>query len=174
VVKIDLFSFILIFYLTTNALFFNDSTMHKIYKDKGEFNLEYQIPQIVYSTLIASGINTVINYFALTENNIISLKSIKSVVIFKRKKRFIIYKVFIYFIISFLLLLFFSFYLFCFCFIYENTKIHLIKDTVISFVLDLIYPIFFCLIPGIFRIIALKRKGKKCLYKFSQIIKEII
>ena len=148
--------------------------MHKIYKDKGEFNLTYQIPQIVYSTLIVSGINTVINYFALTENNIISLKSIESTVVNERKTKFIIYKVFIYFIISFLLLLFFSFYLCCFCFIYENTKLHLIKDTAISFCLDLIYPILLCLIPGIFRITALKRNDKKYFYKFSQIIQDII
>ena len=100
--------------------------MHKIYQDNGKFNLEYQIPQIVYSTLIVSGINTVINYFALTENDIISLKFIKSFLKFKRKKKFIVYKVYIYFIICFLLLLFFSFYLCCFCFIYENTKIHLL------------------------------------------------
>ena len=160
--------------MTTNALFFNDSTMHKIYKDNGKFNLEYQIPQIVYSTLIVSGINTIINYFALTENDIISLKSIESTAIRERKKKFTIYKVYIYFIISFLLLLFFSFYLCCFCFIYENTKIHLIKDTAISFCLDLIYPIFLCLIPGILRIIALKRNDKRYFYKFSQIIQEII
>ena len=174
IVKIDLFIFNLLFSLTANALFFNDSTMHKIYTDQGKFNLEYQIPQIVYSTLIVCGINILINYLALTENDIISLKSIQSPLIIKIKKRKIIYKVFIYFIISFLFLLFFSFYLSCFCFIYENTKFHLFKDTVISFGLDLIYPLFLCLIPGIFRRCALKKTGKNCLYKFSQIIQKFI
>ena len=76
IVKIDLFIFRLFFSLTANALFFNDSTMHKIYTEQGKFNLEYQIPQIVYSTIIVSGINILINYLALTENDIISLKSI--------------------------------------------------------------------------------------------------
>ena len=174
IVKIDLFIFILIFSLTTNALFFNDSTMHKIYKDQGKFDLEYQIPQIVYSTLIVSGINILINYLALTENDIILLKSIKLFLVIERKKRRIVYKVYLYFIFSFFLLLIFSFYLSCFCFIYENTKIHLIKDTAIGFGLDLIYPIFLCLIPGIFRRCALKKSGKNYLYKFSQIIQEFI
>ena len=174
IVKIDLFIFRLIFSLTANALFFNDSTMHKIYTAQGKFDLEYQIPQIVYSTLIVSGINILMNYLALTENDITSLKSIQSPLIIKRKKRCIIYKVFICFIIGFLLLLFFSFYLSCFCYIYENTKIHLFKDTAISFCLDLIYPIFLCLIPGIFRRCALRKNGKNCLYKFSQIIQQFI
>ena len=157
IVKIDLFSFLFIFSFTTNALFFNDSSMHKIFNDQGNFNLEYQIPQILYSTIIVSGINALIQFLALTEKDIISLKSIKSKSIRKRKKIYIFLKVFIYFIISFLLLLFFSFYLCCFCFIYENTKIHLIKDTSISFGLNLIYPIFICLIWN-FQKICIKKK----------------
>ena len=97
--------------MTTNALFFNDSTMHKIYKDNGKFNLEYQIPQIVYSTLIVSGINTIINYFALTENDIISLKSIESTDVVERKKNLLFIK-FIY------ILLFAFYYYYFFLFIY--------------------------------------------------------
>ena len=37
---------------TVNTLFFNDETMHQIYEDKGEFNILYQIPQILLSTVI--------------------------------------------------------------------------------------------------------------------------
>ena len=45
-IKISLFLFIFSLYFTINALFFSDSTMHKIYIDKGSFNFIYQIPQI--------------------------------------------------------------------------------------------------------------------------------
>ena len=74
-----------------------------------------------------------------------------------------------------LLLLLFSYYTICFCGIYINTQTHLIKDTIISFVLSLIYPFGICLIPGLFRIPALhdKNKNKKCLYNFSIFIQAI-
>ena len=51
-----------------------------------------------------------------------------------------------------------------------NTQIHLIKDSVISFGLSLIYPFGIYLIPCMFRIPALqaKKKDKRCLYKLSQ------
>ena len=69
----------------------------------------------------------------------------------------------------------FGYYITCFCGIYENTQIHLIKDTILSFVLSLIYPFGICLIPGIFRITALRAKNndKNCLYKLSKIIQTI-
>ena len=48
IIKILLFFFSFGLDLTVNALFFTDDTMHKIYQDKGKFNLLYQIPQILY------------------------------------------------------------------------------------------------------------------------------
>ena len=76
-----------------------------------------------------------------------------------------------FFILSYLFLGLFWYYISCFCAVYRNTQIHLIKDSVISFGLYLIYPFFLCLIPGIFRIPALKpgKNDMKCLYKFSKI-----
>ena len=53
--------------------------------------------------------------------------------------------------------------------IYKNTQYHLLKDTLISFGLSLIYPLGIYLLPGIFRIPALSNKNK-CLYKFSKIL----
>ena len=60
IVKIDLFfiGFIIIF--GVNALFFDDDTMHKIYEDKGSFNLLYQLSQIIYSFFISSILNMIL------------------------------------------------------------------------------------------------------------------
>ena len=67
------------------------------------------------------------------------------------------------------------FYMICFCGIYENTQTHLIKDSVIGFGLSLIYPFGIYLIPGIFRIPALRaqKKDKEYMYKFSKITQSI-
>ncbi len=57
VVKIDLFFINFTIYFTVNTLFFSDKTMHKIYIDNGDYNIIYQLPQILYSSLISGVIN---------------------------------------------------------------------------------------------------------------------
>ena len=48
--------------------------MHKIYEDKGKYNFLYQIPQILYSTIISRFIDGVVRAFALSQDNIVELK----------------------------------------------------------------------------------------------------
>ena len=65
--------------------------------------------------------------------------------------------------------------------IYKNTQLHLIKDTLISFAMSLLYPFGIYLLPGIFRIPALsnrKKKNKKddagkYLYNLSKILQTL-
>ena len=76
----------------------------------------------------------------------------------------------LFYVISFILILLFWYYISCFCAVYKNTQIALIKDTLISFILSLIYPLFINLVPGMFRIPSLKNDKSKCLYIFSKII----
>ena len=66
----------------------------------------------------------------------------------------------------------FWYYLSCFCAVYQNSQIHLLKDTLISYLLSLLYLFGFCLIPCSFRLIALRAKNadKELLYKFSLIL----
>ena len=70
-IKICLFLFSFVLYFTVNTLFFNDSTMHKIYEDNGNYNIIYQLPQIIYSTLISSVINILATFLSLCEKNIL-------------------------------------------------------------------------------------------------------
>ena len=164
--------------ITINALFFTDNTIHKIYIDSGSFDFIYQLPQIMYSYLISSGINFIVEYLSLSEDSIISIKTNK-IINYKKKKeilRKIKIKFCFFFIIAFILLLIFWYYISCFCCIYENTQKHLIKDSLLSFGISSILPFFINLIPGIFRIPALRTKkvDKSCIYKLSQIIEFII
>ena len=175
IIKNFLFFFLFGVHFTINALFFTDATMHNIYKEEGIFNLSYQLPHIIYSSLISAIINSIIKYLSLSHKNVIKLKFIEEPILKEEysQKIFSILNIKFcsYFILSFILLLFFWYYNTSFCGIYENTQIHLIKDSVISFGLYLIYPFFELLLPGIFRVSALNsRNDKKCLYKFSQLI----
>ena len=87
----------------------------------------------------------------------------------------LIIKFILFFIITLLFLIIFWYYLSCFCAVYKNTQIHLIKDVLISFGISLMYPFGLNLFPGIFRISSLRdeKKNQKCLYNFSKIIQLI-
>ena len=50
--KIALFIVSFGFFFTINGFFFSDDTMHKLYTDKGSFDILYQIPQILYSSIV--------------------------------------------------------------------------------------------------------------------------
>ena len=174
IIKIFLFFFLFALYYTINAFFFNYTTMHKLYEDQGHFNFLFQLPQIIYSSLISSIINIIIKNLSLSQKNIIDLKKEDHNI---RKKALNVIKCLklkfvLFFILSFIFLLFFWYYLSCFCAVYINTQICLIEDTLISFLLSLLYPIFLNLLPGFFRMPSLKSKSKnkKWLYQFSQIV----
>ena len=175
--KIFLFFFSFALFYTINALFFNDSTMHKILEDNGNFNFVYQLNQIFYSSIISLIITEIIKYFSLTEKNILKIKNEKNINkldnIAKDVLKCLKIKFILFFIISFLFLLIFWYYLGIFGAIYKNTQTHLIKDTLFSFGFSLLYSFIFNLVPGIFRNISLKDKNRDLFYiisKFIQII----
>ena len=75
IIKIDLFFISISIYYFINALFFNESLIHKIYKDEGIYNLIYQIPYILYSFIISHLLNTFITYIFLSERDLIKIRS---------------------------------------------------------------------------------------------------
>ena len=151
--------------------------MHIIYLEKGKFNFIYQIPQIIYSSLISGALNAIFRYLSLTEKTVLSLKNEKNLSILEQKKENVLKninkKIVLFFIICFCLLLFCWYYIACFCAVYKNTQIHLIKDFIFSFSLSLIYPFFIYLLPGIFRISSLRNKKGETMYKFSLILQAL-
>ena len=172
-IKICLFFFSFCLYFILNSLFFTDETMHQIYEDEGIFNFIYNLPNIIYSTLISSIINFIMKKLALTEESILSLKNEKNSEEKKKKakniKKYLKVKFVSFFIISFALLGIFWFYIGCFCAVYSNTQIYLLKDTMISFALSLFLSFIKILLKCLLRIHSLKEPGK-FLYKLSKIL----
>ena len=175
IVKIDLLVVSFGSFYTVNTLFYNNDLMNKIYESNGSFNLAYQLPKIIYSSLISSVLNFFLKFLALPNDKIIEFKSTKSKKNINNKKNELIKQIqirlILYFIFGFLLLIFFWYSVAMFGAIYKNTQIHLLKDTLISFCLSLFYPFGFYLIPGILRIPSLSntKKNRKCLYNLSKI-----
>ena len=139
-------------------------------------DLETQVPIIIYSTLISMILNSPLNFLALSNDAIINFKQsrIKINIMKKTKnlKNKLKCKFILYYIISFLFLLFIWYYISMFCVIYKNTQIHLLKESLMSFILSLIIPFGFYLLPGFFRIPALSntKNKRQCLYNFSKFL----
>ena len=173
IIKFSLFLLSFSLYFSFNGLFFTDDTMHNLYVNNGGFDILYHLSQIIYSSVISALVNTVLRTLSLSENNILKLKSEKivsnAIEKSKRIEKCLNVKMIIFYISSILLMGFFWYYVACFCAVYKNTQKILIEDTLISFAISMLYPIGLNLIPGIFRIPALREpnKNKKCLYKFS-------
>ena len=171
IIKIDLFMIGFTIEYTINALFYNDDTMHEIYENKGDFDLETQLPIAIYSTFISTILNYPLNFLALSNDAIINFKEDISKNNIKKKAKELKKKLFIkftvYFIISFLFLILFWYYISIFGVIYRNTQMHLLKDTLISVGLSLIIPFGVYLIPGIFRLTSLSKKDKKRKYLYN-------
>jgi len=72
-VKISLLILSFSLYFTINGFFFSDETMNKINKDHGKYDLLYQIPQILYSTLISAAINLLLKILFLSEKQILNI-----------------------------------------------------------------------------------------------------
>ena len=163
--KLSLFLVSFSLYITINGFFFNDETMHKIYIDNGIYNILYKIPQILYSSIVSSFINILLKNLSLSEKQMLRIKHEQSlkITITKSKKieKCIKIKFIIFFIISLLLIVFFWYFISCFCAVYNNSQIILFKDTLISFGLSMTYPLAINLLPGMFRIPALRSKKKK-------------
>ena len=173
IIKICLFFLYFQLNFLINTIFFNDSTIHKIYEDGGSFNFLYNIPNIIYSSIISSLIYAFIQKLTLTSKNILEIKhekrkhNLNARVIIALKQIKLKFICFFVFNITFLLIIWY--YTSCFCAVYKNTQVYLIKNTAISYSISLIYPFIISFIPCFFRIFAFKGSGI-CLYKISQII----
>ena len=176
IIKMSFFIVSFSLYMTINGFFFSDSTMHKVYEDNGKFNIIYQIPQILYSTLVSMTINKLLKYLSLSEKSILDLKNEKNMKIATGKsqeiEKCLKIKLFVYFILGFLLMLFFWYFISTFCAVYSNTQTILIKNSLISFLISMIYPFGYALLPGLLRIPSLRAKNQdqEFIYRMSGII----
>ena len=179
IIKLSLFFISFSLYFAVNTLFFTDSTMNRIYMAGGIFETIYEIPQIIYSSIISGLINYLLKYLSLSQKYILQIKRELSLQLLKQKSlkaiKCLYMKYITFYILTFLLLSFFWYYISCFCAVYYKTQFILIKDTLYSFGLSLIYPTLICLFPSFFRILSLKSetKANKIIYTISKILQLI-
>ena len=87
ILKIDTFFIGFTIFYTINALFFDDENIHNIYINEGAFDFLYQLPEIIYSSLISFILNTIIKILALSSDDISDFKKINLNKILKIEQR---------------------------------------------------------------------------------------
>ena len=164
IVKVSLFVFNFNLTLTTNALFFDDEAIYEINQDQGYFNLSTQISRIIYSAIISSIINAIVEMFALSHEDIIQLRNYKDL---NEAKKFIPnlikklkFKYVLYFGTTIFFNIVFFYYITAFCAIYSIIQTHMISDTLMSFLLTMSYSLILSMISSIIRISSLKKGNK--------------
>ena len=174
IIKIAIFFLSFDIYFLINTLFFNNSVIHQIYKDEGTYNLSYFMPKIILSFFIGYYIVVIIKFFSLSQRNLFEIKNDDNNISISKKsdkiKKCLIIKYILFFVLSFTFLSLFWYYLSAFCAVFKNSQIYVIKNTFLSFVLSLSYPLLFNIFTCIIRLNSLRynQSFNVCTYRLSQ------
>ena len=170
ILKFSFLMFQFAIFITISAFFFTDNTLNNIYENKNKFDIPFMVRQLALTFLICLGLNIIFKFLMTTDNLILRMKYEKES--FDEGIHSIKCKLILYFIFCLLIILFGWYYIGCFCAIYRNTQIILMKCAGYSLCVTFVYQIFFSLLSPSFRKCAVnsEAKDKKCLYEFSKIL----
>ena len=175
VVKLGLLFMTFPINLTFNTFFYTNKSIKLSYiRSMDDISAFWSnISKTIYSSILSSTLLIILKLICLTHNSVKGLRKIKDVGFAKKKSvgilRCIRIRVAIYFILSLSFLVIFGFYNLCFCAIFENTQVILVKSTFTSWLISLLYPFIICFFTGCVRILSFR-----CNSKFLHIIKRLM
>ena len=176
-VKIERFLILFCTDMTMNGLFFSDESMHHLYVNSGEYNFVQQLPQIILSLVVGHILEVILCFLSMTDSAIYEIKGLSKVeksgekimdILDKMKNKLVAF-----FIFTFLLFLFYWYFISAFCAVYQNTQKIFIRDSLISFVTSMIDPFIIYGVTMVLRALSLSKCCKKkcgCVYKISDLI----
>ena len=165
-VKLGLFFMTFPINLTMNIFFFtNESITLDYLKSTDDISAFWRhIDNTIYSSLLSSILLILLKLICLTHNSVRKLRQRKNVEEAKKESNCILLcvkiRIAIYYVLSFAFLIIFGFYVLCFCAVFENTQITLIKSTFTSWLISLLYPFIICFITSLVRSGSIKCKSK--------------
>jgi len=179
-VKIEKFFIIFCTEMTMNGLFFVHESMHKKYTTGEDFTFVQKIPQLLFTLLVSHAIEVLLCFLCMTDVHVYEIKALplndrnngeKIMNILDKIRR----KLVAFFVVTFLLGLFYWYFISAFCAVYQNTQKIFIRDTFISFAISLIDPFFIYGFTCLLRFISLtlccrKNCCGKVIYKISDLI----
>ena len=180
-VKLGLLLFLFPLNLTFNAFFFTSKEIQSVYIYKlSDISVNWKnLVRSFSSSIFSSIIFIFLKLLCLTHNSIRQVKKNKSIEGTKKQSvrilRCATFRIFLYYLFSFIFLIIFGFYVSCFCAIFENTQLLLIETMAISWILSLVYPFIICFLTTIFRRGSLTcgKRGISCCYRINKILQLI-
>ena len=166
VVKLGLLFMTFPINLTMNIFFFTNKNIELNYVRSLDDISKFwgNIANTVYSSILSMTLLIILKLICLTHNSVRTLRKNKNVNQAQKQSECVLkcikVRITIYFILSFAFLTIFGYYVLCFCAIFENTQIDLIKSTFTSWLISLIYPFIICFITSIMRSLAFSCKSK--------------
>ena len=163
-----------------SGLFFVHETMHRKYTEGENFTFVQKIPQLLFTLIVAHILEVILCFLSMTDTQIYVIKNLS----IKEKKEgekildildCIKRKIVTFFVFTFILFLFFWYFISAFCAVYQNTQKIFLRDAMISYATSLLDPFFIYGVTSLLRCISLTKICKKkccgrCMYNISDII----
>ena len=152
--------------LTFNIFFYTNKSIKLSYVKSMDDITSFisNIANTIYSSILSTSLLIILKTICLTHNSVRVLRKFKDLEKAKQKSmcvlRCVKIRVAIYYILSLAFLGIFGFYVLCFCAVFENTQKDLVKSTLTSWLISLIYPLIICFITSIFRVLSFKFKNR--------------
>jgi hypothetical protein len=186
-VKFEKFLIIFCVDMTMNGLFFVHDTMHRKYTENENFTFVQKLPQLLFTLIVAHILEVILCFLSMTDTHVYQIKELflykkekenmkgekgeKVIDILDCMKR----KLVTFFCFTFILFLFFWYFISAFCAVYQNTQKIFLRDSMISFATSLIDPFFIYGFTSLLRRVSLTRLCRRncccgCVFKISDII----
>jgi hypothetical protein len=177
-IKISFFIFGLEIGFFFNAFFYTDDYISDTYYNNGILDFFSSLPKSIYSFLVTILISSLLQMLSNSKDQLIKIieekdnnqNYLKAVEVeLKKIKK----KLYIYFIIVFILGLLFTYYSSAFCAVYKNSQTFWLMGCFESLGMDLLLPFIICFALAGIRYLCIKKK-LKLLYKIYSIIEKIL
>ena len=167
ILKFSFFNVQMVLYLTVSTLFFGDDILDNIFENKNKFKTSYMIKPMIFTFLICLVITIILKSLVKLNNNIVNIKY--EIQTYQEGINAIRLKLIFYFFISFIINAFGFIFVSCFCSIFNNTQIKIIKCAGFTLASHFVLSIFFCFIITSLRVCSINsnKKKAKCLYEFG-------
>ena len=179
-VKIERFLITFCVDSTMNGLFFVHESMQRKYRENKDMTFAEKLPQFLFTILVSHALEVLLCFLGMTDVHVYEIKALptqekkkgeKVMEILSKIKR----KLTAFYSVTFILFLFFWYFISAFCAVYQNTQTIFLRDSIISFAISLIDPFFIYGLTSLLRWISLFIVCRKnccggCLYKLSNLI----
>ena len=179
-IKIQRFFILFCVDMTMNGLFFVHESMHKKYTQGENFTFVQKLPQLLFTLIGAHILEVILCYLSLTDVHVYEITALPP----KEKKNgqkimdiisCIQRKITAFIIFTFILFLFFWYFISAFCAVYQNTQKIYLRDSMISFAISMLDPFIIYSFTSLLRRISLSKLCRKkccgsCLFKISDLI----